>query len=122
MEGADPLEGWWSGVGDEAECGFGWVGVGAAGGAGPFEGAAVELPDVPGGVVFQGVVPFAEVCEVAVVGGSAFGGVDRVVQVALPGGLAAAGESAVFVAGAEEAFEGFAGPVAVDGEDVSGDG
>ena len=107
---------------DEPDGGFGLVGVDAAGGAGPFEDAAGELADLPGGVVFEDVVALAQVGEVAVVGGSAFGGVDGVVEVAAPDGLAAAGEPAAFVAGAEESFQGLAGLVAVDGEDASGDG
>jgi len=62
------LEGWGfvCGVGDESD-GCGWVvGVVAAGGSGPFEGAGSEVSYLPGGVVFDGVVSSAQVCEVLV--------------------------------------------------------
>ena len=65
---------------------------------------------------------FAEVGEVAEMGGAAVGGVAGVVQIASMGRLSATGESAAFVAGAKESLHGIAGPVAVDGEDLSGDG
>ena len=87
---------------DEADDGFGAVGVLAAGGAGPHQHARRDLFDSPGGVVFQGVVAAAEVGEVVVAGGSAVGGVDGVVDVAPPDRAVAAGEAAVLVAGGEE--------------------
>ena len=82
-------------------CGFehhragGDVGIRVADGAGPFEDATGVLHDGPGGGVFQGVVPTAEVREVVLAGGSAEGEVDGVVEVGAVRWLAAAGEAAV---------------------------
>ncbi|CDK00545.1 hypothetical protein MIC448_2610001 [Microbacterium sp. C448] len=113
------LEGWRRSCWGEADAG-GWVvDVDLAGGAGPFEDPAAEVSDLPGGGVFEGVVSAAEVVEVVGAGGSAECPVLAVVDVAAVDGLAAAGESAVFVAGAEESLQVGAGGVAVDGEDAA---
>ncbi|WP_404803021.1 hypothetical protein, partial [Microbacterium pullorum] len=87
-----------------------------------FQGAVGVLGDGPGGVVFEGVVPFAEVGEVAEVGGPAVGVVDGVVDVADVGGGPAAGEPAVLVAAAEEPALLRGGPVAVGAEEGAGGG
>ncbi len=77
---------------------------------------------MPAGGVFEGVVASAEVVEAVGAGGAAVGPIRTVVDVAAVDGLAASGESAAFVAGAEEAFQVGVGCVAVDGEDAAGDG
>lgn len=80
------------------------------------------LGDVPPGVVFEGVVVSAEVCEVVGGGGAAFCGVDGVVDVASGEWGAAAGESAVLVSCGEEAAHVFGGGVTVHGDHVTGVG
>ncbi len=72
--------------------------------------------------MFEGVVAAAEVVKIVNTCRSAECPVVAVVDVAAVDGLAASGESAVFVAGSEEAFEVGARGVAVDGEDSAGDG
>ncbi len=106
--------------------GFGSGEVAAAGGGGPFEGAAPvggvvvaagvdlsDVPDLPGRLVLGHVVSAAECGEVVRVGGAAGGPGDGVVEVAGGGGVGAAGEAAGGVAVADEGFE-------VGGDGVAG--
>jgi hypothetical protein len=85
----------------------GWCGgvfaVGASGGGGPFEDPTGVLSDSPWCELLHGVVALTQVREVPEGGGSALGVVDGVVDFAADRGVAAAGEAAVLVAGAEVA-------------------
>jgi hypothetical protein len=76
------------------------------------------LSDTPAAVVLEDVVPFAEVREIAVSGGSPASGVDRVIEVTPPDGLSASGEPAALVAGAQESLHVFRRAIAVDREDT----
>ena len=108
------------GSGCRHEC-DGWCGgvfaVDPSGGRGPFQDSARKLSDPPGGELFHAVVPLAQMGEVPQGGGPAFGGVDRMVDLAPDRGASASREPAVLVAGPQEAALRPGGAVAVDGED-----
>src|SRR5690606_4407925 len=82
------------------------VEVGAPGGAGPLERPVGQLTGSPAELrryvrMLQSVVGEAEVGEVVGAGGAAAGAVDGVVGFAAVDGHAAAGETAVLIAGAQ---------------------
>ena len=66
-------------------------------------------------MMFQGVVPAAQVCEVGNFGGTAMFCGNRMVQIAFLYGDPAAGKPAVHIAGGKCSALFFTGPVAIDG-------
>src|SRR6185437_3322307 len=93
----------------------GFAGVGAAGGGGPLEGAGAGLGEGPALELLEDVVSAAQGAEIAGAGGSAFVIRAGVVEVGVPGGLAAVRVAAGLVAGGDVVADGGGGAVAGGG-------
>src|SRR6185437_5321249 len=98
--------------------GVGGGGVGAAGGGGEVEVAGAGLGEGPAGELLDDVVDAAAGAQIARAGAAALGPGGGVVQVCVPGGLAAAGVAAGLVAGGDVVAEGGAGAVGGGGGGV----
>lgn len=94
----------------------------SAGGGSPFQDSAGTLLDAPARVMFEGVMPSAEVREVVRRSASSERSVDGVVDVAAGERHSTAGEPAMLVARTEQAPDLFARSVAVHAENRSGFG